>query len=175
MSVTIDGVRIGELDLLTTCTHLSELRYSLSPNTLQITTAPKPFLACCLQQPFPSYGFNNEGSSASRRSRRYCPANIPQLNSFLHSQTFKLNWIDISSVPPLQSSTDSVSYFTTGGLPPVSSSWPHVRPTTRNLFQSNPCGNSPYVTFLSDETMDFSLISHTQRVTGNSSFCTTHK
>jgi hypothetical protein len=62
-------------------------------------------------------------------SRRYCPANIPQLNS-------QLNYSAISFQPPLQNSTlnwlgqsqsqsqsQSQGYFTTGALQPISSSW----------------------------------------------------
>jgi hypothetical protein len=49
----------------------------------QITTAPaKPFSSLlCFQQPFPSNGFLQWRFFSFPRSRRYCPANIPQRNS----------------------------------------------------------------------------------------------
>jgi hypothetical protein len=59
--VTIDGVWIGELDLLTTYTHHSELQ--VITTLLLISTLYKPLHAktfpslVCLQQPFPSNGF----------------------------------------------------------------------------------------------------------------------
>jgi hypothetical protein len=39
-------------------------------------------------------------------------------------------------------------YFTTGSLPPISSSWRRVPwdPRPEIFFQLNSCGNSPYVT-----------------------------
>jgi hypothetical protein len=42
----------------------------------------------------------------------------------------------------------SQSYFTTGGLTPISSSWAPslLRPTTKDFFQLNPYGHSPYIT-----------------------------
>jgi hypothetical protein len=43
-------------------------------------------------------------------------------------------WLIINSL--------SQSYFTTGGLLPISSSWPQAR----FFFQLNTCGRSPYVT-----------------------------
>jgi predicted transcriptional regulator len=50
--VTIDEVWIGELDLLTTYTHVSELQVitalSLTSTFLQITTRLSLFLACCV-------------------------------------------------------------------------------------------------------------------------------
>jgi hypothetical protein len=49
LGFTIDGVRIGELDLLTTYTYHSELQVITAPMPSKITTAPaKPFPACCV-------------------------------------------------------------------------------------------------------------------------------
>jgi hypothetical protein len=44
----------------------------------------------------------------------------------------------------------SQSYFTTGGLPPISSSWRQAPWDSRSafFFQLNVCGHSPYVTSL---------------------------
>jgi hypothetical protein len=49
---------------------------------------------------------------------------------------------------PLQSQSQSQSYFTTGGLPPISSSWRQAPWESRPeiFFQLNLCGNSRYVT-----------------------------
>jgi hypothetical protein len=46
-----------------------------------------------------------------------------------------------------QSQSQSQSYFTTGGLPPISSSWRQAPwdPRPDFFFQLNSCGNSPYV------------------------------
>jgi hypothetical protein len=48
-----------------------------------------------------------------------------------------------------QSQSQSQSYFTTGGLPPISSSWRQAPWDLRHsnfIFQRNTCGYSPYVT-----------------------------
>jgi hypothetical protein len=45
------------------------------------TVRAKPFSSLVCQQPFPSNGFQQWRFFSFPRSRRYCPANIPQLNS----------------------------------------------------------------------------------------------
>jgi hypothetical protein len=63
-------------------------------------------------------------------SRHYCPETIPQLKSCS-------NWI-----------THSYSYFTTGGLPQIDSSWRQVSWNPRPVlcfFQLNTCGHISYV------------------------------
>jgi hypothetical protein len=47
-----------------------------------------------------------------------------------------------------QSQNKSQSYFTTGGLPPISSSWRKTswRSQSKIVLQLNPCGHSAYVT-----------------------------
>jgi hypothetical protein len=49
----------------------------------------------------------------------------------------------------LKSQSQSQSYFTTGGLPPISSSWWHAPREPRPVFslQLNTCDYSPYVTY----------------------------
>jgi hypothetical protein len=45
----------------------------------------------------------------------------------------------------IRTQSQSQSYFTTGGLPPISSSWRQAPWDTRpEFFQLNSCGNSPY-------------------------------
>jgi hypothetical protein len=67
---------------------------------------------------------------------------LPGLSyQLLTSRKLQLDWQS-------QSQSQSQSYFTTGGLPPISSSWckdpQDSRPSM--FFQLNPCSHSPYVT-----------------------------
>jgi hypothetical protein len=85
-------VSINETDLLTTCVHHSELQLVTALSlTSTIHRSPQHLLslfpACCLQQPFPSNGFWQWRYSFPG-SRRYCPANIPKLNSHSSTTTF---------------------------------------------------------------------------------------
>jgi hypothetical protein len=52
------------------------------------------------------------------------------------------------SIPTASSQSQSQSYFTTGGLPPISLSWRQVPwdPRPAIFFQLNTCGHGPYVT-----------------------------
>jgi hypothetical protein len=54
----------------------------------------------------------------------------------------------LSDESPVHSQIQSQSYFTTGGLSPISSSWRQAPWDSRPqiFFQLNSCGNSPYVT-----------------------------
>jgi hypothetical protein len=82
--------------------------------------------------------------------------------------------------------SQSQTYFTTDGLPPISLSWqvPRGSPPEISFLQLNPCGNSPYVISL-DETMGLSLmnrlclcqmyVSRILYVIDNSWYCTIHK
>jgi hypothetical protein len=57
--------------------------------------------------------------------------------------------------------SQSQSYFTTGGLRPISSSWgqtPLTLATSNFIFQLNTCGYSPYVT----SSLTTGLVSHLQ-------------
>jgi hypothetical protein len=48
-----------------------------------------------------------------------------------------------------ESESESQNYFTTGGLPPISSSWPQTLWDSQPelfFFQLNTCGHSPFVT-----------------------------
>jgi hypothetical protein len=86
---------------------------------------------------------------------------IGWLDSSTASSTISLNHnqssAEIFFLDPLhsrpRSTTDfcqsqSKSYFTTGGLPPISSSWRQAPwdPRSEFFFQLNSCGNSPYAT-----------------------------
>jgi hypothetical protein len=110
LGVTIDGVWISELDLLTTCTHHSELQVITALSLISTffkSLHAKFFLSLlCLQQPFPSSGFNSGNSPAPGLTSLL--SNILQLNSFLHSRTSssQLHWIALSSQPPLKSSVE---------------------------------------------------------------------
>jgi hypothetical protein len=85
---------------------------------------------------------------------------------------------------PSQSQSQSQSYFTTGGLPPISSSWCQTpRDSWPEIFfvQLNPCGHSPYVTSVMRGWVCLSwtasafrqvYVSHIEHVTENSSLCT---
>jgi hypothetical protein len=75
------------------------------------------------------------------------------------------------------------SYFTTDGLPPVSSSWRQAPSDfQQRFFQVNPCGNYCYVTSSLTRRWVYLLricltfhqlyISHIYHVIENSSFCT---
>jgi hypothetical protein len=76
------------------------------------------------------------------------------ITSSLHHLT--INWLSWSQS---QSQSQRHSYFTTGGLQPISSSWCQATwdswPET--FLQLNPCGQSPYVTS-SDKKMGLSLM-----------------
>jgi hypothetical protein len=97
-------------------------------------------------------------------------------------------WLDIlfgilggdKIVKVLKSQSQSQSYFTIGGLPPISSSWCQALWESRpELLQLNPCDHSPYVTFsltgacffLLSICLDFYQVyeSHIKHVTVNSS------
>jgi hypothetical protein len=87
--------RIG---LLTTCTHHSGLRVITAPLLIsKIDRWPQHplslFPACCV---FNSCSLatasNSEDSSASTRSRRYCPQNIPQLYILVILIVFKITF-----------------------------------------------------------------------------------
>jgi hypothetical protein len=79
------------------------------------------------------------------------------------------------------------SYFTTGDLPPISSSWCQALETHDQsfFFQLKPCGNSPYVTSsltrrwvcLVRISLAFrqACVSHFQHIIENSSFCAIYK
>jgi hypothetical protein len=60
----------------------------------------------------------------------------------------KFTCFEMGSLSLTLTQSQSQSYFTTGGLPPISSSWRQVpwdlRPDI--LFQRNSCGNTPYIT-----------------------------
>jgi hypothetical protein len=83
--------------------------------------------------------------------------------------------------------SQSQSYFTTGGLPPISSFWSKAPWDSRPeiFFQLNPCGHSPYVTFSLTRRWLCLLwiylaflqvfVSYLERVIENSSFCTIYK
>jgi hypothetical protein len=62
--------------------------------------------------------------------------------------TSAVHWLtdSVTHQPTLKSR--SQSYFTTGSLPPISSSWCQAPwdPRLEFFFQLNSCGNSPYVT-----------------------------
>jgi hypothetical protein len=81
--VTTDGVRIGELDLLTTYTHHSHLQVITALSLISTLTNhyTLSLFPACLQQSFPSNGFLQWWFFSFPCSCRYCPANIPQLNS----------------------------------------------------------------------------------------------
>jgi hypothetical protein len=129
----------------------------------QITTEPaKPFPSLlCFQQSFPNKGVWQWRFFSFPRSHLYCPANIPQrntlstVNSYYWApgwrpfHTLTLNWTllltnqllhDISlnrTTLQSQSQSQSQSYFTAGGLPPISSSWRQVPWDPRpNIFFS---------------------------------------
>jgi hypothetical protein len=62
----------------------------------------------------------------------------------------ELNWLPTASLQLQLSILDWLpiqSHFTTGGLPPISSSWCQAPWESRSeFFQLNPCSHSPYVT-----------------------------
>jgi hypothetical protein len=111
------------LDLLT--------QLGTTSNYRAIATAANTKSRPQCQQSFPGNGFQQWRFFSFLRSGPSCSANIPQrksLNSYLHRVRVK-------------------SYFTTGGLPPISSFWRQspLRLTTSNYFQLNTCFKSPYV------------------------------
>jgi hypothetical protein len=89
-------------------------------------------------------------------TRRYCPANIPQLDSCSNWLTPRLAAISPQPTTLLltdlqlttaQSQSQSQSYFMIGGLPQISSSWRQASwGSDQQFFHLNTCGNSPYVT-----------------------------
>jgi hypothetical protein len=109
--VTIDGVWIGELDLLTTCTHNWELQVITAlprSSTLYPSLYAKYFpTLLSLQQPIPSNVLTVE------------ILQFPALWSSCHSrpcrtQPNSLNYWAISSQPPLQNSTQLPNFNWTG-------------------------------------------------------------
>jgi hypothetical protein len=102
-----------------------------------------------------------------------------------------LSWAQSIELVPIsrkqQSQIKSQIYFTTGGLPPISSDrcQDHWDPRPETVFQLNHCGHSPYVTSsLTRRWVCFlwiclafrqTHVSHIQHVIENSSFCTISK
>jgi hypothetical protein len=64
----------------------------------------------------------------------------------LNNSTTELPWATSYDWLQSQNQSQSQSYFTTGGLPPISSSWRQAPwdPRSDLFFQLNSCGNSPY-------------------------------
>jgi hypothetical protein len=82
--------------------------------------------------------------------------NISETGFYLHPEIkILLNWAKSMELVRIsehrnanRSQGQSQSYFTTGGLPPISSSWVQTTwdPRPEFFFSMSPCGHSPYVT-----------------------------
>jgi hypothetical protein len=113
----------------------STSNYSATSNlhTSHFTTALAKFLPACCVFTSRSLQWLLTVESLQLHALRFC------LHSLSCRTQLSTNWVNQSQSP---------SYFTTGGLPSISSSWRQgpLRLTTCNFFQLNTCGHSPYVT-----------------------------
>jgi hypothetical protein len=127
--------------------------YSANDNihSLKITRAHTKFSPECsvFTSPFLVTASNNGDFSAFALTP-YLPATVSQLNSLLQPNNSQagghLTTTFYSSIYWL---TQNQSYFTTGGLPPISSSWRQASWDPRPVFfflKLNICNYSPYVT-----------------------------
>jgi hypothetical protein len=103
MWVTINGVFDWRINLLTAYTHNSELQAITAPPLIS-TALAKSFPACCVFTIRSLATATNSGDSSASRAQ------------VLSSRTPVQNWFG-------QSQGQSQSYFTTGGLQPITSSW----------------------------------------------------
>jgi hypothetical protein len=122
----------------------------------QFTTTPaKPFPACCVLTSRSFATTSNSGDSSTSRVQvlssptlvRNCLPAIPSTE--VDSQLFSASLAELNFTQHYQSQSQSQSHFTTGGLPPISSSWRQAPWDSRPGFfflQLSPCGHSPYAT-----------------------------
>jgi hypothetical protein len=136
MCVTIDGVWISEY-LLTTYTHHSELQVITALSLIStlyksLREHAKPFPACSVFKGHSLATASSSGRSSASRSQILSSEPKSALNLLGQSQR--------------QSQSQSRSYFTTGGLPPISSSWRQTSWDSRPViyFQLYTCCRSPY-------------------------------
>jgi hypothetical protein len=121
------GLVNGFIDLLyTPLGTTSNYSATFNLHTLQITTAPaKPFPACCVLTWQQLLTVDILQLSALRSSCRSLPC-ITQLSTpelLIEFSAETANYLLVVSSQSSSAQSQSQSYFTTGGLPPISSSW----------------------------------------------------
>jgi hypothetical protein len=105
--VILDGVRIGEFNLLTTCTHHSELQVITA--LLLISTAPaRPFPASCV---FNSRSLATASNSGDYSASRAHVVNVRRISRNSTLVNWQLNYSAISSQPPLQNSSQLPTFY----------------------------------------------------------------
>jgi hypothetical protein len=113
----------GELDLLTACTHHTELQVITALSLISTSPSETFYSLLCLQQPFPSNDFYQWKFYSFPRSHRYCPANIPQLNSLTQQPTTSHHFTQLNCPAALGSSL----YIAPGRTQQTTPSFPRVR------------------------------------------------
>jgi hypothetical protein len=134
------------LDLLTPLRTTRNYSATAHLHALLFTTATaKPFTACCVLTSRSLATASNSGDSSASRAQVLL-SQRPVQNSCQFPPNCQLSRYHPFSIIL----SAKLKSFTTGGLPPISSSWRQPLETHDHRFfflQLNPCCYSPYVTF----------------------------